>query len=68
MTPLLSRAVHLAVGYVAGLMTKRLVALVAKPVLRGAVKATVRVAGETKKLAAEATEDLRDLATEVASR
>ena len=51
--------------YVIGVVTAPLVGKVFKPLLRGVVKATVGLALEVKKAAAEAGEELQDIAAEV---
>lgn len=51
--------------YLVGVVTAPLAAKVIKPVLRGVVKATVGVALEVKRAAAEAGEELQDIAAEV---
>ena len=55
------------VPYLIGLVTAPLVAKVAKPLLRGTVKTTIAVGLQMKKLAAEAAEDLQDLAAEASA-
>lgn len=50
-----------AVGFVSGAVLRHM----AKPVSRGALKAGIRVAMEIRRVAAEATEDLQDIAAEV---
>lgn len=51
--------------YLIGVVTAPLVASVFKPLLRGAVKATMGVALTVKKAAAEAGEEFQDIAAEV---
>ncbi|MGH3929314.1 MAG: DUF5132 domain-containing protein [Pseudonocardiaceae bacterium] len=53
--------------YLIGLVTAPLVAKVVKPLLRGTVKTTVGLALQAKKLAAEAVEDVQDLAAEASA-
>ncbi|MDQ3761587.1 MAG: DUF5132 domain-containing protein [Actinomycetota bacterium] len=48
-------------------MTAPLVGTIIKPLLRGTIKATVALALETKRLAAQAGEELQDLAAEVSA-
>ena len=50
--------------YLLGLVTAPLVAKLAKPVLRSTVKATIEIGLQARKIAAEAVEDLQDLAAE----
>lgn len=54
-------------GYLIGLVTAPLVGLVLKPLLRGAVKTTVGATLQVKKFAAEAAEDIQDLAAEASA-
>lgn len=58
------RDMPLFVPYLLGLVTAPLVAKLAKPILRGTVKATIELGLQAKKMAAEAVEDLQDLAAE----
>ena len=51
--------------YLIGVVTAPLVARVLKPMLRGAVKTSVGVALEVRKAAAEAGEEIQDIAAEV---
>ena len=51
--------------YLLGVITAPLVAKVLKPALRGVVKGSVGVALEVRKAAAEAGEELQDIAAEV---
>ena len=53
--------------YLIGVVTAPLVAKVVKPVVRGVVKASVGLAIEVKKAAAEAGEEIQGLAAEVSS-
>lgn len=53
--------------YLIGLVTAPLAKMVIKPIVRGTVKTTIGIALQMKKLAAEAAEDLQDLAAEAAS-
>jgi uncharacterized protein DUF5132 len=53
--------------YLIGVVTAPLVAKVVKPLVRGAVKASVGLALEVKKAAAEASEEIHGLAAEVSS-
>jgi Protein of unknown function (DUF5132) len=55
------------VPYLIGLVTAPLVVKVVKPLLRGTVKTTIEVGLQVKKLAAEAAEDLQDLAAEASA-
>lgn len=55
------------VPYLIGLVTAPLVVKVVKPLLRGTVKTTIGVGLQAKKLAAEAAEDLQDLAAEASA-
>lgn len=57
----------MALPYLVGLVTAPLVGIVIKPLMRGAIKTTIRVGLEVKKLAAEAAEDLQDLAAEASA-
>jgi hypothetical protein len=52
------------VPYILGSLTGPLVATVIKPLMRGAVKTTIGIGLQVKKLAAEAAEELQDLAAE----
>ena len=52
------------IPYLLGLVTAPLVARLAKPVLRSTVKATIEIGLQARKIAAEAVEDLQDLAAE----
>jgi len=52
------------IPYLLGLVTAPLVAEIAKPVLRSTVKATIGIGLQARKMAAEAVEDLQDLAAE----
>ncbi|OXM54571.1 DUF5132 domain-containing protein [Amycolatopsis alba DSM 44262] len=49
------------IGFVAGPVTLKLV----KPVVRGVIRTSVAIAMEVKKVAAQAGEELQDLAAEV---
>lgn len=51
-------------AYVIGVVTAPLVAMAAKPILRGTVKATVGVGLQMKKVAAEARDEVHVLAAE----
>lgn len=51
--------------YLVGFATAPLVGMIIKPLMRGAIKTTIGIGLEVKKLAAEAAEDLQDLAAEV---
>lgn len=51
--------------YLIGVVTAPLVAKIIKPIARGTVKASVGLALEVKKAAAEASEELQDIAAEV---
>jgi uncharacterized protein DUF5132 len=53
--------------YLIGVVTAPLVAKIVKPVLRGTVKASVALALEAKKAAAEAGQEFHTLATEVSA-
>lgn len=55
------------VPYILGLVTAPLVAKLAKPVLRSTVKATIEIGLQARRIAAEAVEDLQDLAAETAA-
>lgn len=55
------------VPYLLGLVTAPLMAKVVKPLLRGTVKTTVGLALQVKKVAAEAVEDVQDLAAEASA-
>ncbi len=54
----------IAVPYLIGVVTAPLVAAVAKPILRGTVRATMGISLQAKKVAAEAREDFQALAAE----
>lgn len=51
--------------YLIGVVTAPLAAKVIKPLFRGVVKTTVGVAMEVKRVAAEAGEEIQDIAAEV---
>lgn len=51
--------------YLIGVVTAPLVARVLKPALRGVVKTSVGVALEVRRAAAEASEEIQDIAAEV---
>lgn len=53
--------------YLIGLVTAPLAVKVVKPLLRGAVKTTIGVGLQAKKLATDAAEDLQDLAAEASA-
>jgi hypothetical protein len=53
--------------YLIGVVTAPLVVKIVKPIVRGTVKATVGLALEVKKAAAEAGEEFQDIAAEVSS-
>lgn len=53
--------------YLAGLVTAPLVAGVVRPLVRGAVKTTVTLGLQVKKLAAEAREESQDIAAEASA-
>ncbi len=53
--------------YLIGVVTAPLVAKIIKPIVRGTVKASVGLALEVKKAAAEAGEEFQGLAAEVSS-
>ena len=53
--------------YLVGVVTAPLVAKIVNPLVRGAVKASVGLALEVKKAAAEASEEIQGLAAEVSS-
>jgi len=55
------------VPYLIGLVTAPLVVKVIKPLARSTAKATIEVGLQAKKLAAEAAEDLQDLAAEASA-
>lgn len=55
------------VPYLIGIVTAPLAGMVVKPLVRGTVKTTIGVALQVKKLAAEAAEDVQDLAAEVSA-
>jgi Protein of unknown function (DUF5132) len=57
----------LVLPYLVGFVTAPLVGMVIKPLMRGAIKTTIGIGLEVKKLAAEAAEDLQDLAAEVSA-
>lgn len=50
--------------YLLGLITAPLAKMIVKPLVRGTIKTTIGVAIQMKKIAAEAAEDLQDLAAE----
>ena len=52
------------IPYLLGLVTAPLVAKLAKPVLRSTIKATIEIGLQAQKIAAEAVEELQDLAAE----
>jgi uncharacterized protein DUF5132 len=58
---------RLVTPYLFGLVTAPLVGTVAKPLLRSALKATVALVLQAKKLAAEAGEEFQDLVAEVST-
>jgi hypothetical protein len=51
--------------YLIGIVTAPLAAKIIKPIFRGVVKTTMGVALEVKRVAAEAGEELQDIAAEV---
>lgn len=51
--------------YLFGVVTAPLAVRIIKPIVRGTVKATVGIALEAKRAAAEAGEELQDIAAEV---
>lgn len=51
--------------YLVGIVTAPLAAKIIKPLFRGVVKTTVGVAMEVKRVAAEAGEEIQDIAAEV---
>ncbi len=53
--------------YLIGVVTAPLVVKIIKPLVRGTVKASVGLALEVKKAAAEAGEEFQDIAAEVSS-
>ncbi|MFZ2117768.1 MAG: DUF5132 domain-containing protein [Pseudonocardiaceae bacterium] len=53
--------------YLIGVVTAPLVVKIIKPMVRGTVKASVGLALEVKKAAAEAGEEFQDIAAEVSS-
>ena len=53
--------------YLIGVVTAPLVVKIVKPIVRGTVKATVGLALEVKRAAAEAGEEFQDIAAEVSS-
>lgn len=55
------------VPYVIGIVTAPLAGMVVKPLVRGTVKTAIGVALQVRKLAAEAAEDLQDLAAEASA-
>lgn len=55
------------ISYLLGALTAPLVGRIIKPILRGTVKTTIGMGLEMKKLAAEAAEDVQDLAAEVSA-
>lgn len=57
----------IALPYLVGLVAAPLVGMIVKPLMRGAIKATIGVGLQVKKLAAEAAEDLQDLAAEASA-
>ncbi|MGH3637299.1 MAG: DUF5132 domain-containing protein [Mycobacterium sp.] len=60
-------ATPLVKPFLAGVVAGPVGLLILKPIFRGVVKATVVVALEAKKLAAEATEEFQDVAAEVSA-
>lgn len=60
-------AAPVLVPYLLGLVTAPLMVKVVKPLLRGTVKTTVGLALQVKKVAAEAVEDVQDLAAEASA-
>lgn len=55
---------RLAITYLIGLVSAPLVAKFAQPIARSAVKATIELGLQARKLAAEAAEDLQDFVAE----
>lgn len=53
--------------YFIGVVTAPLVGMIVKPLVRGTVKTTIGVGLQVKKLAAEAAEDMQDLAAEASA-
>jgi hypothetical protein len=56
-----------AIPYLIGIVSAPLVAKIAQPIARSAVKATIQFGLQARKLAAEAAEDLQDLAAEASA-
>ncbi|MGH3911860.1 MAG: DUF5132 domain-containing protein [Pseudonocardiaceae bacterium] len=54
--------------FLIGVVTAPLVGKIVKPLVRGTVKATVGAGLQIKKLAAEAAEDVQDLAAEASAQ
>lgn len=53
--------------YLIGVAVAPLIGMITKPLIRGAIKTTIKISLEVKKLAAEAAEDLQDLAAEASA-
>jgi len=54
-------------SFLVGIVAAPIAAAVAKPLLRGTVRSVISVGLQVKKLAAEAAEELQDLAAEVSA-
>lgn len=63
-TPIVSWYLGLVGMYLSGLVTAPFLKLLVRPVLKGAVKTTVQVAWEVKRLAAEAAEEVYEISAE----
>lgn len=57
-------AFKLTLSYLVGIATAPLMGMMVKPLVRGAVKTTIGIGLQVKKLAAEVAEELQDLAAE----
>ncbi len=55
---------RLAVSYLIGLVTAPLIAKVIQPIVRGAVKTTIELGLQVRKITAKAAEDLQDIVAE----
>lgn len=56
-----------AIPYLIGLVSAPLVTKIVQPIARSAVKATIELGMQARKLAAEAAEDLQDLVAETSA-
>jgi hypothetical protein len=56
-----------AIPYVIGLVSAPLVARIIQPIARSAVKTTIELAMQARRLAAEAAEDLQDIVAETSA-